>query len=84
MWVDRDHAVNGNAIGGIRKARTATVVRSGAWALVDQAFGSLTSATVAIAVARTASPSAFGAFSLAFTAYLICYGFEPERRARRS
>jgi O-antigen/teichoic acid export membrane protein len=44
------------------------------WGVADQAFSSLTNFLLGVAVARSVSPSEFGAFNLAFTGYLIALG----------
>jgi O-antigen/teichoic acid export membrane protein len=46
-------------------------LRRAGWAIADQAFSSLTNFALGVLVARTVDLAAFGAFSLAFAAYLI-------------
>jgi len=53
-------------------ARFGRLVRRGGWGIGDQALSSLTNFAVGIMVARTAGPSDFGAFSLAFATYIVC------------
>ncbi len=47
------------------------VLRRTGWAIADQAFSSLTNFALGVLVARTVDLAAFGAFSLAFAAYLV-------------
>ena len=47
------------------------VLRRFGWGMGDQALSSLTNFAVGIAVARSVSASAFGAFALAFSFYSI-------------
>ncbi len=46
-------------------------LRRAGWAIADQAFSSLTNFALGVLVARTVDLAAFGAFSLAFAAYLV-------------
>ena len=52
-------------------SRHAGPVRRAFWGLADQALSSLTNFVLAIAIARQVAPVQFGAFSLAFAAYLV-------------
>ena len=52
-----------------RRARP--VAGRAGWGLTDQAFSSLTNFALGIVIARTVPIAEFGAFSLAFAAYLI-------------
>ncbi len=52
-----------------RRARP--VAGRAGWGLIDQAFSSLTNFALGIIVARTVPVAEFGAFSLAFAAYLL-------------
>jgi O-antigen/teichoic acid export membrane protein len=52
-----------------RRARP--VAGRAGWGLIDQAFSSLTNFALGIVIARTVPIAEFGAFSLAFAAYLI-------------
>src|SRR5437773_1671247 len=54
----------------LRHAPLRTVRRAG-WGVADQAASSLTNFGAGIFVARSVSPQAFGAFSLAFATYLV-------------
>ena len=48
-----------------------SVLRRGGWGVADQALSSLSNFVVGIAVARELGTQEFGAFSLAFTTYLL-------------
>jgi O-antigen/teichoic acid export membrane protein len=50
------------------------VVQRFGWGIADQALSSLTNLLLALLVARSIGPRSFGAFSVAFTAYLIAMG----------
>ena len=52
-----------------RRARP--VAGRAGWGLIDQVFSSLTNFALGIVVARTVPIAEFGAFSLAFAAYLL-------------
>ncbi len=52
-------------------SRHAAPVGRAFWGLADQALSSLTNFVLAIAIAREVAPAQFGAFSLAFAAYLV-------------
>lgn len=44
------------------------------WGAADQALSSITNFALGVSVARTTSPEAFGAFSIAFATYFISFG----------
>ena len=44
------------------------------WGVADQAISSLTNFLLAVVIARALGPTEFGAFNLAFTAYLVSMG----------
>lgn len=48
--------------------------RRAAWNVIDQAFSSATNFGIAIVAARTLSPEAFGAFSIALLLYVVALG----------
>lgn len=47
---------------------------SGLWAVADQAMASISNLVLAVLVARNSSPADFGAYSLAFAAYVLATG----------
>jgi O-antigen/teichoic acid export membrane protein len=51
--------------------RIALMTRGAGWGLTDQAFSSLTNFALGIIVARLVSAAEFGAFTVAFTAFLV-------------
>lgn len=51
--------------------RPSLTVRRAGWGIADQAFSSLTNFALGVLVARTVDLASFGAFSLAFAAYLL-------------
>jgi O-antigen/teichoic acid export membrane protein len=53
---------------------TSQVSKRLGWGTADQAFSSLTNFALGIAIARTTTPEAFGAFSIAFATYSISFG----------
>lgn len=57
-----------------RGRQVAGAARRFSWGIADQALSSLTNFAVAFLVARNVETSEFGAFSLAFTTYLIVMG----------
>jgi O-antigen/teichoic acid export membrane protein len=50
------------------------IARRVGWGVGDQAFSSLTNFALGLLVARAATPTEFGAFSLAFTTYTLAMG----------
>lgn len=58
----------------VASARPARLAALASWALLDQSLSSLTNVALGILVARAAAPAEFGAFSLAFTSYVLALG----------
>ena len=50
------------------------VARRASWSFGDQALSSLTNFALAVVVARAVTAEEFGAFGLAFSAYLLVLG----------
>jgi len=57
-----------------RHARHFRLAKTGLWGLVDQGLSSITNLSLSVIIARTSTPSGFGAYSLAFVAYTITMG----------
>jgi len=55
----------------IGQLRQSSLVRAGLWSMADQALISATNFVTMVLLARNLSPSAFGAFTLAYTALLF-------------
>jgi O-antigen/teichoic acid export membrane protein len=55
----------------ISKLSFSSSVRSGSWAITDQALSSATNLALSVVIAHESTKRGFGAFSLAFSAYVI-------------
>lgn len=77
----RDRSKNGSNIRRLAvrvrmvHARHRSRIRRGGWAALSQLISSATNFSVAIVLARELGPRGYGAYSLAFAAWLLCMGF---------